>query len=150
MKFVVTKKEELNEKEYSRLIELSEIWVNENISFGLVKNTKEDINFPCFIATINDEIVGYAFGHYNVVEKKSCSLIEVGSTCFFVDEIYVHPNYRSQGIGRALFLALENEVKGKATFITLSTSTKDYQKIFKFYDEQNGMTFHDAYFVKKL
>ena len=67
-----------------------------------------------------------------------------------MDEIYVLPEYRSQGAGRALFSALEEYANGKASFITLGTSTKDYKKILKFYSEDNGMTFHSAFLIKNI
>ena len=74
----------------------------------------------------------------------------MGSRCFDVDEVYVLPAYRSQGIGGRLFQAIQEYAKTQADFLTLATSTKDYRRVLHFYAEQNGMDFHSAYLTKKL
>ena len=132
----------------SQLIELSKIWVEEDSCFGMVANDESDLQEPCFIAKEGDRIVGYIFGHYYTKEKKT-SNIEVGAACFDVDELYVLPAYRSQGIGRTLFAMMEEEIQGKVQYLTLVTCTKDYRKALHFYAETQGLTFHDAFLFKK-
>ena len=140
---------ELTEDRVRQLIALSQAWVDENISNGMVKNSREDIKEPVFAALEGEKIVGYAFGHAYMKEKKTES-VPVGSRCFDVDELYVLPAYRSQGIGRRLFRALEAYAKTQGDFLTLATSTKDYKRVLHFYAEKNGMDFHDAYLTKRL
>ncbi|MBR0217818.1 MAG: GNAT family N-acetyltransferase [Clostridia bacterium] len=140
---------ELTEDRVQQLIALSQMWVDENISNGMVTNSREDIKEPIFAALEGEKIVGYAFGHAYVKEKKTDS-VPVGSRCFDVDELYVLPAYRSQGIGGRLFQAVEAYAKTQGDFLTLATSTKDYKRVLHFYAEQNGMDFHDAYLTKKL
>ena len=139
----------LTEDRVQQLIALSHMWVDENISNGMVTNSREDIKEPIFAALEGEKIVGYAFGHAYVKEKKTDS-VPVGSRCFDVDELYVLPAYRSQGIGGRLFQAVEAYAKTQGDFLTLATSTKDYKRVLHFYAEQNGMDFHDAYLTKKL
>ena len=139
----------LTEDRIQQLIALSQAWVDENISHGMRANQREDIKEPVFAALEGEKIVGYAFGHAYMKEKKTDS-IPVGSRCFDVDELYVLPAYRSQGIGGRLFQAIEAYAKTKGDFLTLATSTKDYRRVLHFYAEQNGMDFHDAYLTKKL
>ena len=139
----------LTEDRVQQLIALSQMWVDENISNGMVTNSREDIKEPIFAALEGEKIVGYAFGHAYVKEKKTDS-VPVGSRCFDVDELYVLPAYRSQGIGGRLFQAVEAYAKTQGDFLTLATSTKDYKRVLHFYAEQNGMDFHDAYLTKKL
>ena len=131
-----------------QLLELSEMWVDEDCSFGMVANQKDDLHEPCYIALDGDKIVGYIFGKYFTEEKKT-SYIEIGDKCFEVLELYVVPSYRSQGIGRTLFSLLENEVKDNVKYIVLATSTKDYQRTLKFYVKDNEMTYHSAYLIKE-
>ena len=139
----------LTEDRVSQLITLSQIWMDENISNGMRANEREDLQEPVFAALEGEKIVGYAFGHAYVKEKKTDS-VPVGSRCFDVDELYVLPAYRSQGIGGRLFQAVEAYAKTQGDFLTLATSTKDYKRVLHFYAEQNGMDFHDAYLTKKL
>ena len=141
------KKATLTNEIVKQLIELSEKWVEEDCSFGLVKNTKEDLHEPLFVAIDINKVVGYIFGKYYVTEKRT-SYIEIGSSCFEVEELYVLPEYRNQGIGRKLFSLLENEVASKVQYITLGTSTKDYEKTLKFYVKDNKMTYHSAFLIK--
>ena len=129
------------------LIELSRRWVEEDCSYGMIENTAEDIEEPLCVAVDNDKIIGYIFGHYYTTEKKT-SYIDIGCKCFTVDELYVLPEYRSQGVGKELFKRLEDDVKDSCSYITLSTSTKDYKKILHFYVEELDMNFHSAFLIK--
>ena len=139
----------LTEDRIQQLIALSQAWVDENISHGMRANQREDIKEPVFAALEGEKIVGYAFGHAYMKEKKTDS-IPVGSRCFDVDELYVLPAYRSQGIGGRLFEMIEAYARTQGDYLTLATSTKDYRRVLHFYAEQNGMDFHDAYLTKKL
>ena len=139
----------LDDATVNRLIELSVMWFNEDISVGITPNKKEDIQEVCYLALSDDVIVGYAFGHYYSEETRT-SYIEPGAKRFDVDEIYVMKEYRSLGVGKKLFSLLEEEVKNNAQFITLPTSAKDYKKVLHFYVEELGVTFHSAYLIKKI
>ena len=137
----------------AQLINLSHIWAEEDITNGLIPNTREDLKEPCYIALDNSKIVGYIFGHYYNNEKKVSipqEEIPIGERCFDIDELYVLRQYRNQGIGKNLYLLLEKEVKDEVKFITLGTSTRDYRKIFHFYIEEVDMSFHSAFIYKKL
>lgn len=142
-------KARFDEKTINELIELSVKWMKEECSFGMRSNTKDDLKKPCFIAKEKNKIVGYIFGHY-YKERKRIADINKGDKCFEVDELYVLPEYRSQGIGKKLFKLMEDEVKDKALYITLATSTKNYKRILKFYVEENDMTFNSAFLIKKI
>ena len=142
------RKETLNEKTVPQLIELSRLWVEEDCSRGMVANTEEDLKEPLYAAYDAERIVGYVFGHYYEQEKKT-SYIGSGSRCFEIDELYVLPEYRSKGIGKQLFRAIEKEVKEQCEYLTLPTSTKDYRRILHFYVEEAGMDFYSAFLIKK-
>jgi len=131
------------------LLELSRVWVEEGSCFGMRANERDDLKEPCYIALEGGKVIGYGFGHFYEKETKN-SEIPVGSKCFEIDELYVLPEYRSGGIGGEIFRLLEEEAKDKAEFITLATSTKDYKKALRFYAEQNAMTYHSAYLIKKI
>ncbi len=73
-----------------------------------------------------------------------------GTACFEVEELYVKPAYRSQGVGSALFRYAEEAVHGEAEFVTLGTATKNFQAILHFYINELGMEFWSARLFKKL
>ncbi len=139
---------QLNDDTVKQLIELSMKWQDEECSWGIIANTKEDLKEPLFVAVENDVIVGYVFGHYYIVENKT-SYIEVGSNCFMVDEIYVLPTYRNKGVGKELFKLMETHVKETCEYITLSTSTKNHKSILHFYVDELDMNFHSAFLIKR-
>lgn len=142
------KKATLEEEIVNQLIDLSKMWVEEDCSFGMVANHKEDIHEPLYIALDGNKIVGYIFGHYFIEDKKR-SYVEVGDKCFEVDELYVIPSYRNNGIGRTLFSILEKEVKNNVKYTVLATSTKDYERTLKFYVKDNDMIYHSAFLIKE-
>ena len=145
------KKAAFDEQTVSELIELSKVWAREGISHGIVPNERDDLKEPCFVAMDERRIVGYAFGHYYEESRPNgVGEIHHGDRCFSLDELFVLSEYRSKGIGRQLFQAIENEVSGRADFISLSTSTKDYRRVLAFYDEICGMGFHDAFLIKRV
>ena len=137
----------------AQLINLSHIWAEEDITNGLIPNTREDLKEPCYIALEDNKIVGYIFGHFYKNEKKVSipnGGIPIGERCFDIDELFVLEEYRNQGIGKELYKLLEKEVEGETRFITLGTSTKDYKKILHFYIEEVDMSFHSAFIYKKI
>lgn len=139
----------LDSNTVKELIELSKKWQDEECSWGIIANTDEDLKEPVFVAIDNDNIVGYIFGHYYVVENKT-SYIEIGKKCFMIDEIYVLPIYRNKGIGKELFKLMETHIKETCDYLTLSTSTKNYKSILHFYVDELDMNFHSAFLIKEM
>lgn len=132
-----------------QLIALSEAWVKEDCSYGMIKNEQSDLREPLAVALKDDRIIGYLFGHFYEQDKHS-SCIKKDSRCFSVDELYVLPEFRGQGIGKRLFRMVEDQVVRSCEYITLSTSTKNYKSILKLYIEELGMCFHSAFLFKKI
>ena len=132
------------------LIVLSRDWANENSCHGYVANDRSDIEgMRIFLAEDGGRVVGYLFGKTYVSEKAS-SIKPQGSVCFEVEELYVRPECRSRGIGRALMAAAEEAVKGEMEYLTLSTATKNWRAILHFYIDEVGMAFWNARLFKKI
>lgn len=132
-----------------QLIELSRQWVAEDCCYGMVENEESDLQEPLVVALDGPKIVGYIFGH-SYRQEKATSCIPADADCFSVDELYVLPMYRGQGIGRQLFQMLEARMKGQCRFLTLATSTKNYKAVLKLYIEELGMFFHSAFLIKSM
>ena len=145
----IVKRAALDEALTARLIALSARWVEEDCSNGMVVNGPEDLKEPLWIVLDGETVIGYAFGHFYTAEKKT-SYIPIGSRCFDLDELYVLPERRSEGIGKALYAAMREGVRGEADYVTLATSTKDWRRILRFYTEEVGMDFHNAFLIQAL
>lgn len=142
-------KRELDADTIRQMILLSKRWVEEDCSYGMIENQPGDLSEPLFVARDGDRIVGYLFGHFYKQENRT-SYIALGSECFCVDEFYVLPDYRRRGIGKILFRMMEKNMHRDCSYITLSTSTKDYKAILNLCVEELGMDFHSAFLIKPV
>ena len=133
----------------AQLIELSRVWVNENCCAGMVVNGYDDLQEPLAVALEGERIVGYCFGHY-YEQPRNSSYAPAGAKCFCVDELYVLPEFRGQGIGKGLFRMMEEAVRNHCDCMTLTTSTRNYQAILKLYIEELAMCFNSAFLVKPM
>lgn len=141
----------LNDELLEKLISMSAEWEAENSTYGYRKNDRSDIEGNrIFLAEQDGEILGYLFGHEEKPERAS-SIMADGTPYFEIEELYVVPSYRSNGVGKALFHNAEQAVKTTGIeFIMPSTATKNYKSILHFYIDELGMDFWSARLFKKL
>ena len=144
------KEVELSEYVVKELIALSGDWEAENSSHGYRKNAYEDLKGNrVFIAEENSEMIGYLFG--KLEKSKQSRSVMPEDTCYFeVEELYVKPARRSQGVGSALFRFMEAQVRPEAEYLMLGTATKDFRAILHFYIDELGMEFWSARLFKKF
>ena len=113
----------LTDEVLAELIRLSESWEAENSTYGYRANEKADIEGNrIFLAREDGKTVGYLFGHCFDSENMK-SIMPEHSRCFEVEEIYVVPEKRSRGIGKALFDFAADVMRAEADYVTLSTAT---------------------------
>ncbi len=141
---------ELDDTVLSQLIRFSEDWAAENSCYGYRANDRSDIEGNrIFFVSENGKVVGYLFGR--VYKSENMQAIMPKSTPYFeVEELYVVPEMRSQGIGQELFKYVELEVKNEAEYMVLSTATKNWKAIFHFYIDELDMQFWSARLFKKI
>ena len=141
---------ELTPEVLETLLKMSAEWADENSCRGYYPNGESDIQGNrVFLALDGDNPVGYLLGHMTWAERASTVMKE--NTPFFeVEELYIVPTRRSQGLGGELFRFVEQCVKSEAEFIMLSTATKNWRAIFHFYIEELGMEFWNARLFKRI
>lgn len=144
------REELLSEELCGELIALSQDWESENSCRGYRRNTRADLEGRRFFTAREDgALIGYAFGELCRAEKSN-SVMDSDTAYFEIEELYVVPERRSQGIGRELFSFAEKALGGETEWIMLSTAAKDWKKILHFYLEELGMAFWSARLFKKL
>lgn len=142
---------QLSDELLEKLIAMSADWEAENSTYGYRKNDRSDIEGNrIFLAEQDGGILGYLFGQ-EVKAKRASSIMAEGTPYFEIEELYVVPGHRSEGIGRSLFSFAEQEVRlAGLEFIMLSTATKNYKSILHFYIDELEMDFWSARLFKKL
>lgn len=132
------------------LLRLSATWAAENSCRGYCANGHADLEGNrFFLAFQGDAPIGYLFGHVSHATQSSTVMAD-GTPFFEVEELYVVPEMRSQGVGRALFRYAEEAVRSDANFMLLSTATRSWKAILHFHIEELGMEFGNARLFKKI
>lgn len=140
----------LTDEVLEQLIRFSEDWAAENSCHGYRPNDKTDLeDNRIFLAEDGDTVVGYLFGKV-CQSRQMKSIMPEGTPYFEVEELYVVPERRSQGIGAKLFRYTEEAVKPDAEYMVLSTATKNWKAILHFYLEELDMTFWSARLFRKI
>ena len=141
---------ELTHEVLSALIKMSEDWAAENSCYGYRANEKSDIEGNrVFLAEEGGRAVGYLFGRVYKSENMQAVMPE-GTPYFEVEEVYVAPEKRSRGIGRALFRFAENAVGSESEYMVLSTATKNWKAVFRFYLDELDMRLWSARLFKPI
>ena len=141
---------EAKQSDIKRLLELSLMWEKEDSCYGYRANTEDGFQDCYILAAYDDELIAYVFGKEEIQDKQT-SVIDKNMHYFEVQEIYVHPLYRSRGIGKQLIERLEEELREKGIeMMLLSTATKNWRAILHFYIDEVGMNFWSARLYKRL
>lgn len=123
------------------LILLSKQFEEENITYGLAANTKETLEASIgnhfWVEEMEGRIVGYAFG--KIRENSGLSVFKADDKYYFeLEEIYIHIQYRDQGIGNELISTILQDLKRDGiNRVIVSSANKDWERIFDFYSK-NG------------
>ena len=141
---------EAKQSDLKRILELSLMWEKEDSCYGYRANTEDDLKDRYIIAAYDDELIAYVFGKEEVQDKQT-SVINKNMHYFEIEELYVHPSYRSRGIGKQLMESLQKELKKKGLeMMMLSTATKNWKAIMHFYIDEIDMNFWSARLYKHL
>lgn len=132
------------------LVSLSQFWADEQTCPSYTPNSPSDfLGRDLFLAYDGDNLVGYGLGDRKTVERET-SFNKVGEMAFDLDELYVRPVYRSQGVGQALFQFIEESLWPQVQVLAVTAVSYRYADLLRFYIDELGLTFSYAYLVKRL
>ena len=141
---------EAKQSDTKRLLELSLMWEKEDSCYGYRANIEDDLRDRYILAAYDDELIAYIFGKEEIQDKQT-SVIDKNMHYFEIEELYVHPLYRSRGIVKQLIERLEEELREKGIeMMLLSTATKNWRAIMHFYIDEIDMNFWSARLYKRL
>ena len=132
------------------LLALSKTWAEEGITYGYVPTSQELFeNYRCWVAEADGRIIGYAAGETKTA-LRDIEIQKNGDRYFELEELYVHPDYRAQGVGRLLLERVEREARqdGLAQLM-LNAANRDHAPLLDFYLRE-GMTPHSFRLFKTL
>lgn len=133
-----------------KIVELAKHWESENITYGYIACSTETMDeFQVWVATSKDSVIGFLFGKRKISE--GLCLIPIDSMYFEIEDFYLLPEFRDKGVGRMFYLHVEKQLINEGIkYILLSTATKDYTKIIKFYTEIVGFTVWSTTLFKQI
>ena len=106
-------------------------------------------NYRCWVAEADGRIIGYAAGETKTA-LRDIEIQKNGDRYFELEELYVHPDYRAQGVGRLLLERVEREARqdGLAQLM-LNAANRDHAPLLDFYLRE-GMMPHSFRLFKTL
>gem|GEM_PF-98344 len=130
---------------------LSQEWHDENITFGVVPDTAEDVasyqNEYFHVALDGKRVVGYATAE--IINDNEYGIFPCGADYLRINDVYVAKEYRSHGIGERLLNIIEQKAdENSMPHIFLTSATKDAEAIQRFY-LRNGYTIWATRFFKR-
>ncbi len=127
------------EENVNEVVALSELWVSEENTYGLARSDSasflKSLGRGYFYVAINDSfVVGYIVG--SIHQSDGLAVIPKGEEYLEIDEVYVHPDHRREGMGHDLVDALlaEAETCGICRALVYS-ATKQWEQVVGFYQK---------------
>jgi ribosomal protein S18 acetylase RimI-like enzyme len=141
---------EATDRDLEAVAALSRAWAREDITYGYGENTPEILReYTLWCAADGEAVVGYLMGRRKTAQD--LCILPTGSPYFEVEDFYVSPDFRSRGIGEALFAWVEGRLREDGVaYILLSTATRDAGRIQRFYTQKAGMTVWTTTLFKKI
>jgi len=133
------------------VINLSQEWFAENITFGIMPDTAEDIasyqNEYFYVAMDGETVVGYIMAE--IITENEYNIFPRGASYLRVNDLYIANEYRSRGIGEELLSIVEQKAdENKILHIFISSATKDADAVRRFY-QCNGYDIWTTSFYKR-
>jgi ribosomal protein S18 acetylase RimI-like enzyme len=112
-----------------------------------IKEINKSINHYLLVVEIKNEVIGFISGVIKISE--GLAVIPEGESYLEIENLYVVPQFRKQGIGGKLVDELLAEAKrNKIAYASLYSATKDVHGILKFYERHNFQSWYIQMFRK--
>ncbi len=128
-------------QELPLVLSMSDALVAEGCCNGMVNDTLDDLaKENILVAVQGGQIIGYAYGRVAQAQRNR-GRVRKGEAVFDIEEVYVRPDHRKEGVGKLLCEALLAQGRAAGCHAAqLVAVNKDYAALLRFY-EQMGMEF---------
>ena len=108
----------------------------EEIAYGLVAENVDELrqrlSAYCLVAEVKNEIVGFVLATEQI--NPGYAVMPESERYLAIDDLYVLPAFRQQGIGSELLAAVEEQARANSIVrFLLYSSVKDLDAVIKFY-----------------
>ena len=131
--------------------QLQQQWFEENSVYGFVPENEQQIKAALdsyfLVAEADGGIVGFVSGSIRISD--ALAVIPAGEGYFEIDNLYVLPEFRKQGIGGNLVAKLLVEVKRQGVaYALVYSAAKNIRSILKFYEQHKFQSWNIQMFQK--
>ena len=139
------------ESDVDFILRLQRQWSEEGIVYGLVTESEERIRAAIgpylLVAVTDDEAVGFISGSVHV--SKGTAVIREGERYLEIDNLYISPEFRRQGIGGDLITQIIARAKARGVaYASLYSAAKDVHGILGFYERHGFQSWYVQMFRK--
>lgn len=102
------------------------------------------------VASVDNLIVGYLYFEIKQ-ETQIRPYAKEGDKVLWIEELFVLPTFRKNGVGKLLFDFAEKHAKeNDCKTMRVNAVSKDYKRLLKFYIEKLDMDFWSALLIKNI
>jgi ribosomal protein S18 acetylase RimI-like enzyme len=128
------------ESDVQSISRLQQLWFEEGSVYGFVPESREQVKAALstyfLVAETNNEIVGFISGSVHL--SQGVAVIPEGEHYLEIDNLYILPEYRRQGIGSSLInKCLAQAKEAGVAYALLYSAAKEIDSIVGFYEEHN-------------
>lgn len=116
--------------------ELSKLWAEESVTFAYPASNSEKIAKRLgdyfWIAEKHGRVIGYTHG---AIQTSQYPVFPLNAQFLEIYEVYVHPDYRADGVGHQLVDRIIAEAESKGVeHVLVGSLNLDWQRIVGFYE----------------
>lgn len=130
--------------------QLQQQWFEEDNVHGFVPENQMQIETALdsySVAEISGRIVGFISG--SVLISEGMAVIPAGESYLEIDNLYILPEFRNQGIGSSLIAQMLARAKEQGvSYALVYSAAKNIRDILKFYERHNFQNWNTQMFQK--
>lgn len=139
------------EADLPSVLAMSDLLIDEGCCNGMTRDTLDDLRtYEIHVAEEDHKLVGYAYGE-TVESSWNIGNCRKGQKYYDLEILYVRPEYRGSGVGKALYQAELARARALgAKQIRLTAVNRDWKRLLHLYVDELGFEFWTATLYRDL